>query len=422
VSGPAQAVGGDSTEIWFIRHAESEANRAGVWQGRTDGPLSEEGRRQLGALATRLRNVEFDLVVTSPLARARETAEVVGPAITDPGFAEVDLGEWEERALAELVVDHAPEMRELRGGADIPFGRTGERPSEFSARIRTAIDRVHNRLRPGGKAAVVTHGGVIDTLIERTFGRVDGHRVGGFADNTSITRVVRRWGRERMVSFNDAGHLGPRPRAVARALANRQPVLALVRHGRTAANVSGRWQGRTDGGLDEVGVRQAQALAAFHPPFRQVVSSPLGRARETAGYLHPQPAVVPDLAELGFGDWEGLTLAEIRRGWPELFHRIFIAGEDLPRGGSGETWAALTSRVRSAIDSLPRAGGEVSAVVSHGAAIRSYLSSLVGGDWHRAHAWETPHNTGVTHIVYTETGPVVADYAAAGHVEDLEQP
>jgi probable phosphoglycerate mutase len=364
---------------------------------------------------------KFDIVLCSPLDRARQTAAAFGVFEIDHDLIEIDLGSWDGLTTHDVLKNYRDDFDQVIADVEVRFGGSGENRAEIAARFYAAIDRVFAALGPGGRAAIVTHGGVLDVLTDRIFGRDKlGRRLGSFTSNTGITRLVERFGHRRLTSFNDTGHLGPRPAVVERARSAGLPVLALIRHGRTTANVERRWQGHSDWGLDDVGYRQAKALAAWYGPIDRVVSSPLGRALQTATALHPTPETFDGLVELGFGKWEGLTFDEIRRDWPELLERIFRDRLDLPRGETGETWAQLGRRVREAMFAIAPQPGELTAVVTHGAAIRAYLADLVDGGWSEAAALETPANSSVTHLIMHKQGPVVADYSSAVHLESLE--
>jgi broad specificity phosphatase PhoE len=410
----------EGSEVWLVRHAESEANATNLWQGRIDGVLTPRGAGQIELLARRVANLKFDLILSSPLQRARKTAAAFGDHDVDDDLAEIDLGGWEGLTTDDILKNHRDDLDEVVSRLDVRFGKSGETRSEITSRIEAVIDRVFATLGPEQKAVIVTHGGLLDAITDRTFGRdQNGRRVGSLTANTGITRLVERLGLQRIASFNDTGHLGPRPLAVQKAHAAGSAVVALIRHGQTAANVDGRWQGRSDGGLDEVGLRQARSLAAWYGAFDRVVTSPLGRAEQTALALHPSPETVEGLAELGFGRWEGLTVDEIRRDWSALFDRIFLDRSDLPRGETGETWAQLAERVGRALLTIDPRQGEITAVVTHGAAMRAYLAALSGGGWSHAATLDTPANASVTHVIVTHRGPVVVDYSSAAHLESL---
>ena len=412
----------EDAEVWLVRHARTDANAVGIWQGRTESEVDAVGEGQIAALAARLGREQFDLVLSSPLLRARKTAEVFGDPIIEADLVEIDLGRWEGLTTSDLLEGHRLDLEAFARGEEVPLGGTGETPRQITMRIESIIDRIFERLQPSQKAVVVTHGGVLDAITQRSFGRdSSGRRIGGLTDNTGITRLVRRFGGNRLVSFNDTGHLGPRPRAVSEALARDRAGMVLVRHGQTRANVERRWQGQSDWGLDEVGRRQVQALAEWYGRPDRVVSSPLGRALETARMLGSEPEVISGLVELGFGEWEGLTVEEVRSSHSDLFDRIFLEGQDLPRGVTGESWSQLTARFRSAIDSINPGRGQLTAVVTHGAAIRSYLADLAGSGWAAAGSWETPANSSVTHLVLGERGPLIVDYSSAIHLESLQQ-
>ena len=85
------------TTLLLVRHGETDWNADGRLQGHTDRPLSDFGRRQARQLADELEGEQFDAIYASDLARARETAEIVGarlglPVVLDPDLREKDWG------------------------------------------------------------------------------------------------------------------------------------------------------------------------------------------------------------------------------------------------------------------------------------------------------------------------------------------
>src|SRR5579884_1391455 len=88
------------TDLLLVRHGETDWNAEGRLQGHTDRPLSDFGRRQAKELAERLSGERVDAIYASDLARARETAEIVGerlglPVVIDPDLREKNWGSWE---------------------------------------------------------------------------------------------------------------------------------------------------------------------------------------------------------------------------------------------------------------------------------------------------------------------------------------
>jgi broad specificity phosphatase PhoE len=229
------------------------------------------------------------------------------------------------------------------------------------------------------------------------------------------------FGKLRLATYNDTAHLGVVNDWTAARMRDGDPLVTLVRHGETDANVQGRVQGQTDWGLNERGREQADALAAWYGRQKHVFASPMGRAAETAAAIATDGVTeVSDFAELHFGSWEGLTFDEVRTqaANSDLADRIFLEGEDLPRGGDGETWAQLTTRMRDGIESVLDSGNSTPVtVVSHGGAIRAYVLGNMGVGWPDALDTAVPANTAVTRVVITSQGPVLADYAVAAHLE-----
>ncbi len=411
----------DVKEIVLIRHAESVANAEGVWNGRSDGPLSEAGEASLDDLARRLAGWDFDLVLASPLTRAVETARsFASEVVTDEGLIEIDLGNWEGMAFTEVHERHGEELAEAISTRTLPMGGTGESLEEVAKRAHRSVDEVFDRLEPGERAALVTHGGFLQSVLQRHLpGR--GRRIHAFAANTSITRIFHQFGRPRLVTFNDVGHLGPRPGSVDSRLVSGDSVLSLIRHGQTRANLERRWQGHGDWDLDEVGRAQAEALRDWYGVVETVYSSPLKRAWSTAERIAKDGITsVADLRELNMGRWEGLTTDEIAAGWPGMMERIYRDGVDLRRGEIGESWGELSARFAAAIADLETSETGPTAVVSHGGAIRAYVSWLTHTTDTHAESLYTPANTSVTHVALTDRGPEILDYAVAAHLESIQ--
>lgn len=407
--------------VTFIRHGESVANESGIWNGLSDGPLSETGQAQIEALGKRLESSRFDNVVSSPLARAIRTARAFADDVAvDEGFVELDLGRWDGWTAAEVQENDGEKLKRAVSDRDFAFGDTGESLNQAGTRVAAAIESLVDSMPEDSSAAVVTHGGLLQTYISR-FLPGDGHRIHSFVANTAITKVRFYEDHPRLAVFNDSGHLGPRSAEVIGSLEAGEPVLALIRHGRTRANVEQRWQGQRDWDLDELGYIQAQALADFYGKWGTVYASPLQRAHNTSLHISSEiPTVVDDLKELNMGEWEDLTSDEIEKGFPGVLAQIYREGQDLPRGETGETWAQLTQRFRSAVESVSHPEGEPTVIVAHGGAIRSYISSLTATNDTYSESLFTPANTSVSHVALRERGPVILDYSVAPHLEGLD--
>lgn len=173
--------------------------------------------------------------------------------------------------------------------------------------------------------------------------------------------------------------------------------LLLIRHGATAWNRAGRYQGHADPPLGRAGRAQARrvagGLAGLH--LDAVYSSDLRRALETAAplaYARGLP-VQPDprLRELDFGAWDGRRVEEVMAAEPAVWAAWYADPMALAPPG-GETVPALWSRVRRALREIGRrhAGGTV-AVVTHGGPLRLILAWLVSGRLHPPPAAGVPN-------------------------------
>jgi len=156
-------------------------------------------------------------------------------------------------------------------------------------------------------------------------------------------------------------------------------MIHLARHGQTAYNREGRFQGLLHVPLDDMGREQARALAeeaARHEPAA-LWCSPLARARETADIVAERLGLEPRddlrLVETDCGDWTGRTFAEVRARDPEGFAR-FERTDPTFRFPGGESYAEQTVRVTAALADIRARPEELPAlVVTHRVSIRLAL-------------------------------------------------
>ena len=160
--------------------------------------------------------------------------------------------------------------------------------------------------------------------------------------------------------------------------------IIIVRHGRTEFNATGRLQGRTDNPLDEVGLAQAEAVAAYLQPEllpdTLFVCSPLLRARQTATAIVDRVGSSFDIderwIELDYGSYEGLRQAEV----PANVWREWRSDSDFA-APQGESLNQVQERVSQACDDLAqRLNGRTAVVVSHVSPIKSAVAWALGVD------------------------------------------
>ena len=169
----------------------------------------------------------------------------------------------------------------------------------------------------------------------------------------------------------------------------RRRTIYLARHGETAWNRAGRWQGHTDVELNEEGRLQAHALGRdlIARGIVRAHASDLARARETgeiiAGLMGlPPVATDPGLRERGFGVFEGLTREESEQRFPEAWLRYKSGAGDSPPGG--EPREEVVARMQQAVRAVAAAlradhpGDGSGLAVSHGGAIRLLVKSITG--------------------------------------------
>ncbi len=151
-------------DLWICRHGETQWSRSGRHTSRTDVPLAPAGEERAKAMGARLAEVDFDLVLTSPKRRARDTAALAGYA-----GAEVsdDVVEWDYGDYEGLTT---PAIRETVPGWTIwtHLAPGGETAAQVGARADRVVERV--RSAAASRALVFSHGHFLRVLAARWIG------------------------------------------------------------------------------------------------------------------------------------------------------------------------------------------------------------------------------------------------------------
>lgn len=197
----------------FLRHGESVGNAESRWQGQSDYALTERGRAQAQALANRWKSegVRFDLIIASPLVRAKETAEIVASTLgakveMDPLLLERHIGEMEGLTADEVRKKPQPPFVTPYD----PIGGEGEGDWALFLRAGQALHRLVRR--SPGSYLIVSHGGLLNQLMNAMIGiapHVDPSGVRFRFENTAFARVTylpyqHRW---TIDALNDRAHL-----------------------------------------------------------------------------------------------------------------------------------------------------------------------------------------------------------------------
>ena len=155
-------------KFYIVRHGQTNWNKKGKIQGKTDIELNEEGIEQAKEVRKILEKYPIDVIVSSPLKRARKTAEIINetkkvPIIFDKGIEERGFGEFEGKTAAELEND--PDFAAFLAGTGSPRGGE-DTPSFLQRSVEAFHQTVKDVLTKGETDAVIcTHGGVIMAIM-----------------------------------------------------------------------------------------------------------------------------------------------------------------------------------------------------------------------------------------------------------------
>ncbi len=187
------------TIVCLVRHGETDWNRAGMLQGRTDTPLNDKGILQAQECASYLSDFKWDIVVTSPLLRAKKTAEIISDAV---GAQLVILDEFIEGSYGEAE-GMLPEQR-ARLFPDKQFPLR-EAPEAMHERAMNGLDKILENYH-GKRVLLVAHGGIIHVTLRAVSKGKNGTDKMQIS-NTSLSYIEHRGGEWEVLSINQTMHL-----------------------------------------------------------------------------------------------------------------------------------------------------------------------------------------------------------------------
>ena len=204
-----------------------------------------------------------------------------------------------------------------------------------------------------------------------------------------------------------------------------QTRIVLIRHGQTAWNKQEIFRGRADVPLDEVGLRQAQALADAlrAEPISAIFTSPLSRAVQTAQALAESHGLVPvavqDLIDIDLGAWEGLPHDGVREQFPELYAAWQAQPEGVTFPG-GENLEAVRQRAGTALAELvEQCPGQTIALVAHRVVNKVLICHILG--LLNSHFWKIKQDTGaINRFQATSGGYIVECLNDTCHLRQLD--
>lgn len=399
-----------------MRHGESVYNVQRRVQGHCDeSVLTEVGRAGACQVGGALQDLQFAAIYSSPLKRAKETAELIrstliqnslqnSHAIPDlqltDNLKEISLPLWEGLTFQEVEERYPEDYLVWR---DRPHELSMDVPSEDGGITPFyPVLAVYEQARQFWQEVLlhhqnqtillVAHSGINRCLINAAIGLESKHYQSIQQSNCAIS-ILNFSGilgdPVQIESLNLTAHLGdllPKPRPKQQG-----PRFLLVRHGETDWNREQRFQGQIDVPLNAQGRIQSEQAAAFlrDVTIDRAITSPMLRPKETAEIIlqkHPDVTLEleNDLREISHGLWEGKLESEIEQAYPGLLHQWKHAPETVQMP-EGENLQQVWDRTKAAWDAIvastpPNPEGRLTTVlvVAHDAVNKAILCLLVG--------------------------------------------
>ena len=333
-----------TTRVIIVRHGESSYNVERRVQGHCDlSRLTAKGESMAVQVATALKEISLNAAYSSPLNRAKRTAELIlsnsdhAPQLQiSENLKEISLPLWEGLLFDEVEDKYPDEYHDWRTQ---PHLLTMSLSDENGSVDFLPVPAIYEQARQfwqttlpdhaGQTILIVAHSGINRALINTAIGLdpEDYQRFHISNCGISILNFSGEFGQPAQIeSLNITSHLGetlPPRKSKSQGLR-----LLLVRHGETEWNRQGRFQGQIDVPLNENGRSQAAQAGEFLKSVQidHAISSSMLRPKETAEIIlqhHPdlELELRDDLREISHGLWEGKLEAEIEQSYPGLLHQ-----------------------------------------------------------------------------------------------------
>jgi broad specificity phosphatase PhoE len=390
-----------ATRVIIVRHGQSTYNALQMVQGRCDeSVLTEKGRIDAKILGESLKDLKIDAIYSSPLKRAKETADIIHNCLDRPPavqsvdkLLEIDLPLWEKFKKDDVKANFPDDYRNwkqrphefkmmLEGGEHYPVLSLYERAKHFWKKTLPE--------HQGQTILIVAHNGINRCLLMSAIGIKPNlyHSIQQSNCCINVLNFTGGYGAPvQLESLNQTSHLGiPLP---SFRKPHQGPRLLLIRHGETNWNKESRFQGIRDIPLNDNGRIQAAKAGEF---LKEIdihfgVSSPMLRPKETAEIILKHHTKVnlelePQLQEICHGLWEGKLETEIEAKFPGLLQQWKDAPETVQMP-EGENLQQVWNRAIAAWDlivnnhvnlSEPQTG----IVVAHDAINKVIVCSLLG--------------------------------------------
>jgi broad specificity phosphatase PhoE len=157
------------TELWLVRHGQTDWNMEGRYQGKMDVPMNATGWEQVEQAVTKLDGKKFDHIYSSHLTRARQTAGRLAEAFglevqVDERLSEISLGVWEGMLFTDIRRIYPQEIKEREENPAHSRSPGGETVAEVALRMTEAANEIA-QAHPNGRILVASHGLALSTLI-----------------------------------------------------------------------------------------------------------------------------------------------------------------------------------------------------------------------------------------------------------------